>query len=126
MSCDCKPNWDVRSKCEPECVANTLEEFNKCPERISTMLFWIGNQYNLYQMALRNDFSFLDKYKMSKTDVAKVIKLFMEDQMDVDESVVDEEVYEPDVSYDFSFLNNYCMSNKDTATVIELLMKGVC
>jgi hypothetical protein len=84
--CNCKPEWDIRSKCEPECIQkNSLKEFNVCPERINTMIFWIENQYDLYQRAEKNDFSFLrDKYNMSEQDIAEVIKLYKESNSESD------------------------------------------
>jgi hypothetical protein len=79
--CHCENLADIRSMCEPECpTKNTLEEFNKCPARVSTMVFWIWNQDRLYEKAIKFDFSFLrDEYKMSKDDIVKVITEFLND-----------------------------------------------
>lgn len=79
--CFCNPNYDIRNKCEPKCIdKNTLLEFNNCSERISTMCFLIWNQYDLYQKAINNDFSFLStEYNMSQSDIQKVIKMFKEE-----------------------------------------------
>lgn len=79
--CDCENLGDIRSMCEPECLMkNTLEEFNKCPARVSTMVFWIWNQDRLYERAIKYDFKFLrDEYKMSKTDIIQIINNFLEE-----------------------------------------------
>ncbi len=80
-NCHCKPDWDVRCKCESRCpMKNTLEQFNKCPERVSTMVFMIGNNEEEFNLAMSGDFNFLFRvYEMNIKDVKEVITLFMED-----------------------------------------------
>ena len=80
--CQCKAGMDVRVMCEPECkTKNSLRQFQKCPMRLSTMDFWICNQQDLYEKAMKYDFTFLRKYGLSNEDDSKIIKEFIDENI---------------------------------------------
>ena len=80
--CNCKSGMDVKDLCEPECLTkNSLKQFQKCPMRLSTMNFWICNQTNLYERAVRYDFSFLERYGLPKEENRVIMKTFMEENI---------------------------------------------
>ena len=44
----CTPDWDVRRCCEPNCPAkNSNAQLRACPMRVSTMVFHMGNNYDV-------------------------------------------------------------------------------
>lgn len=59
----CNTNWDVRCCCEFNCPAkNSNLQFYRCPMMINTIVFHIGNNYELYSMAEENDYTFIKSY----------------------------------------------------------------
>jgi len=93
--CSCKPNYDVRCKCEPPSIANynypyfvysknykgnNFTDFQLCPERLDTTIWWIGNEYEWYEKAMEGDFNFLKKILINKQDRIRVKELWIEEQ----------------------------------------------
>ena len=56
--CDCVENMDIRACCEPNTPqANSIKQFNKCGQKISTLYMLIFNDYDIYKyLEKRNDF----------------------------------------------------------------------
>ena len=51
----CDQDWDVRCCCELDCPSkNTNEQFYKCPMKLNTIHFHIGNDFIYYQYANSN------------------------------------------------------------------------
>ena len=79
----CTNGWDVRCCCEALCPKkNTVEQLRVCPMRVSTMVFHLGNDSDLYQKALADDFSWLDQFGFLDADKEKMIADFKETQRD--------------------------------------------
>ena len=65
MSCNrgCSGNWDVRCCCEINCPAkNSNLQFKRCPMKINTILFHIGNDEDLYLCATNDEFEYIQEY----------------------------------------------------------------
>jgi hypothetical protein len=77
----CKGNWDVRCRCEINCPEkNSVAQFLACSQRISSMAFWIANEYELYKKAIEGDFTYLDQFDFSDEDKIGIITAFQEDR----------------------------------------------
>ena len=44
------------------------------------MAFWISNQYNLYVLAMKGDFTYLDQFDFTDEDKIGIIAAFQEDR----------------------------------------------
>lgn len=74
-NCNCTEDFDVRCVCLPQ----NLYDFQKCPIRIQTMVWLIGNDYDNYHKAINNNFSFLNKF-LPENEHQAVIDSFKETQ----------------------------------------------
>jgi len=70
----CQGDWDVRVRCEINCPAkNSVDQFLACPSRVSSMAFWIANEYELYKLAEEGDFTYLDQFAFTDEDKLEII-----------------------------------------------------
>jgi len=84
----CADNWDVRCCCEFNCkMKNSNEQFYKCPMMVNTVVFHIGNNIKLYELAENDDFDFL-KSHFKITDDAK-IKLIIDQYKAERDEIID-------------------------------------
>ena len=77
--CDCVENMDIRACCEPNNKnKNSIKQFNKCGQKITTLYTLIFNDYNIYIfLEKRNDIlnkEFYNKLKniLLKTNINEV------------------------------------------------------
>jgi len=93
--CSCKPNYDIRCTCRPPMLdddnfpyfvysenfkGNNFTDFQLCPERLSTTIWWISNEEEWYEKAVKGDFKFLKKILRNKQDRIKVKELWIEER----------------------------------------------
>ena len=79
----CRNGFDVRCCCEPNCHRkNTVEMLRACPMRVSTMVFHMGNDQELYNAAMADDFSWLDQFGFTDDDKQEMIKEYKEEHDD--------------------------------------------
>lgn len=73
MSCDrgCSDYYDVRCCCELNCKKkNSNAQFFRCPMRLNTIYFHIGNNYDLYKYAENDEWRYIKQYfKLNKNDL---------------------------------------------------------
>lgn len=85
----CNDSFDVRCCCESNCQQkNTITQFNKCSQKISTLYFHIGNNYNVYSF-LENRNNILNKkmycqfkiafFRTNLHELVNDIYIFLED-----------------------------------------------
>jgi hypothetical protein len=75
----CQGNWDVRCCCEINCPSkNSLAQLLACPQRVSTMAFWISNERDLQEHAVKGDFTCLDQFQFTDKDKIGIIATFQE------------------------------------------------
>jgi len=68
----CVSNWDVRCRCLPGSEHNTITQFNNCSQKLFTLQFLFGNDYECYKY-LQNRHDILNKnvYNQIKTVLFK-------------------------------------------------------
>ena len=92
--CNCKEGFDIRCMCDPpnyiefpkngyheNYKGNTPAQFRDCPMRIGNMVWFIGNTYEWYKMAIKNNFTFLNGI-LPLLEHREVIKQWKEEQED--------------------------------------------
>lgn len=80
--CHCLPDWDIRCRCLPE---ENKKKFERCPERVPTCAWLIGNMYEVYKEFLAGDYSYLDQFEFRKdTDRQAIIDMFFEDNPQIE------------------------------------------
>lgn len=115
-TCNCTPSFDVRCRCYINSPSKAA--FNRCPVRIFTIYFYIGNNYDLYRLAENNDFSFLKQYLKKKKDrnMAELFFKFYDLDEDVKKLILnliphnvneDENIYQ----YDIDAANEWTQEN---------------
>ena len=78
---DCKPSEDIRSRCEINCKAkNSNDQFLACPARVDTTAWTIANEYGLYKLAEKGDFTYLDQFDFTDEDKMAIIASYHEDR----------------------------------------------
>lgn len=77
----CQQNWDVRCCCELNCPAkNSLLQFHKCPMRLNTTYFCIGNDREIYKLAENNNWKPIKRiFGMNKKELKQIKKWWYED-----------------------------------------------
>ena len=52
----CKNNTDIRCCCVPNCLnKNSMKQFNVCPQKISTLIYIIFNDYTINNELIENE-----------------------------------------------------------------------
>jgi hypothetical protein len=72
---------DISGRCLPvEDKEDSKYKFVRCPARVETMAWWIGNEIDLYKSAEQGDYTFLDEFDLTDDDKMNIIKAFNEDR----------------------------------------------
>jgi hypothetical protein len=77
----CHAGMDIRGRCLPvEDKEDSKYKFVRCPARVDTMAWWIGNEIDLYNSAMKGDYTFLDEFDFTDDDKMNIIKAFNDDR----------------------------------------------
>jgi len=78
----CSGYWDVRSCCELDCKAkNSNEQFYKCPMKLPTICFTLGNDYELYKVVKAGKWWIIKKhFKLNKDELEELKEMHAEEQ----------------------------------------------
>lgn len=77
----CDAGMDIRGRCLPvEDVEDSKYKFVRCPARVDTMAWWIGNESDLYNSAMKGDYTFLDEFDFTDNDKMNIIAVFNVDR----------------------------------------------
>ena len=112
----CKSNTDIRCCCEPNCLnKNSMKQFNVCPQKISTLIYIIFNDYTtnkdlIEEEGWRNDV-FLKEYLY---DCFCGLELSDYDMTKLDDIIRFHEDYDSDDDSNIIYLD----SDTDTDTII--------
>ena len=74
----CSGNDDIRVRCLP--VEDSKYKFVRCPARVTTMAWWIGNEIDLYKSAEQGDYTFLDEFDLTDDDKMDIIAEYNSDR----------------------------------------------
>jgi hypothetical protein len=78
----CDQDWDVRCCCELDCPSkNTNEQFYKCPMKLNTIHFHIGNDFIYYQYANSNKWDKIKEiFNLNDEEISHLKQWYLEDE----------------------------------------------
>lgn len=78
----CNDNLSFFHCCQPfKNKMNRMTQFNVCPMRYKTILYYIESNFKIYKQIINKDYSYLKSKNFTDNEIKDIVYLFEQDQI---------------------------------------------